>query len=163
MNNSYYKSMLTLIQFFGVRADPGWSKMSASLKPLFAKQCFYTWSSTRPSNNNLNCFYFHTSCYSLLGSNQVMEVCRGPLCFSMCHFLWIWPNSKILIPNYLEETGSVRKKLDFHHLQAERFTFTVYEFGVQKWPFIYHWAIYWHHGHRTLLLPFRAEKGNVEW
>ena len=31
---------LTLIQFFGVCADPGWRKMAASLKPLFAKQCF---------------------------------------------------------------------------------------------------------------------------
>ncbi len=76
---------LTLIQFFGVRADPGRRKMAASLKPLFAKQCFYTWSSTRPSNNNLNRFYFHTSCYSPLGSNQVTKVGRGP-CGPRCLF-----------------------------------------------------------------------------
>ena len=35
-------SLLTLIQFFGVRPDPRRRKMAASLQPLFAKQCFYT-------------------------------------------------------------------------------------------------------------------------
>ena len=69
---------LTLIQFFGVHADPGSTKMAASPKPLFAKQYFYTRSSTRPSNSNLNHFYFHTSCYSHLRSNQAKKVGRGP-------------------------------------------------------------------------------------